>query len=114
MDQYSLRILLLMSQLLFLRQTLPLTLNLLRLVSPLLTNNLRNLRIRKPRMLGHDVCLIMLAVQNESVPGSRDFRIRLTDANLHGGVPRVNTRMRGRCDLFVFARRALPGDSGGW
>lgn len=49
----------------YLRQSLPVVLNFGSLVPPLLPNDLRDLWIRKTRILCNDLCLIVLPIKNK-------------------------------------------------
>jgi len=50
----------------YLCKTFPIVLHLRRLISPLFANNLRNIRICEARILGNNLSLIMLTVEDES------------------------------------------------
>ena len=54
-----------MAKLLLFGKSFPLVLNFNGLIAPLLTDDLRDLWIRKPRMLSNDLGLVMLAVKDE-------------------------------------------------
>ncbi len=62
----------------YLSKTLPLVLHLNRLVSPLLSNDLRNLGIGKSRVLGNDLALVVLTIKDESY---KEVCVSMPEAN---------------------------------
>lgn len=102
---------LLVADLLLFSKRFPPCFDLWSLVLPLLADDFGNLRVRETGILSDDLGLLVLAIQDEGVPGSRDLGLWLADADVYFAA--VASRMRrvrvGESEVFVLGLHNASG-----